>query len=251
MKSIIYILVGIFFIIGAVKILAITNNEIETLYHEDRAYHHDSNYKMGDALRYGDGEYERKEQKNEIIKISLIYGGLIIALLFITTAIKTKEQDEELDSSNYMNKSDAKEFENKVNKTNQNMNKGINLGAGIQYQKLAESANGCYMLLQDIKTAINIGDDKPDHLLYTCYLVRNEILDRIDKYKWDLNTPLVVPMMPGENKTLQVALNILNQNINTCAERISYEEECQEILNRKDFYYEFEQRIPPHARGHK
>ena len=249
LKSFIYIVIGIFFITGAIKVLTIYNNKIETLYHEDMAYYHDSNYKMGDPLRYGDGEYQRDEQKKEIITTTLTYGGLIIALLFLTTFIKTKENDFNTLSENDLKKSES--VDTIIKKTNQTMNKGVNLESGIEYQKLAESANGCYMLLQDIKSAISIGDDKPDHLLYTCYLVRNEILDRIVKFNWSLNTPIVIPMMPGENKTLQIALNILNQNINTCASRISYDEECQEILNKEEFYYEFEQRLPPHARSNQ
>ena len=80
-------------------------------------------------------------------------------------------------------------------------------------------------------------------------MVRSEILDRIEKFRGNLNTPIVVPMMPGENKTLQVVMNILTQNINTCAENISYYDECHEILRKDDFYYDFERKVPPHARS--
>ncbi len=254
LKTFVYLLIGILLIIGVIKIASIANNKIVTVYNERNgtAYHHDSNYQMGDFLKMGDGEYEREEQKKEILTTALTYGGLIIGLLLFTTVLKNKEEeDNNLNSEVISGSYSAKPInEQKTTySTVQNKIPKNNMESGIQYQKLAETANGCYLLLQDIKSEIRTGNEKPDHLLYVCYLVRSEILDRIEKFRWNLNTPIVVPMMPGENKTLQVVMNILTQNINTCAENISYYDECHEILRKDDFYYDFERKVPPHARS--
>lgn len=252
LKNIVYLLTGILFIIGTIKIVAITNNRIETVYDErtETAYHHDSNYQIGDFLKMGDGEYERKEQNKEILTTALTYGGLIIGLLLFTTVIKNKKEED--NNLNVISQSySAKPSYDQKNTYSplQNEKPTNHMESGIQYQKLAETANGCYMLLQDIKGEVREGNKKPDHLLYVCYLVRSEILDRIEKFKWNLNTPIVVPMIPGENKTLKVVMNVLTQNINNCAENISYYDECCEILRKDDFFYDFESRVPPHARS--
>lgn len=251
LKKIVYLLAAILFIIGTIKIVTISNNKIETVYDKrtETSYHHDSNYKIGDFLKMGDGEYERREQNKEILNNALTYGGLIIGLLLFTTVIKNKKEDD--NNLNVISQSySAKPSYNQKNTSPlQNEEPTNHIESGIQYQKLAETANGCYLLLQDIKGEIIAGNEKPDHLLYVCYLVRSEILDRIEKFKWNFNTPIVVPMIPEENKTLKVVLNILTQNITICAKKISYNEECQGILSKDEFFYDFESKVPPHARS--
>lgn len=249
LKKILYVIITILLIYGIVKIILIENSKSETIYTSDGiAYHKNNNidYTYGGQLVQGDGQ---SKQNKEILSIALTFGGLISGLLLLTTLLKTKVENTENLKSRMMTGKDSenhsveKEPEKKPIKA-----LNINIENGIQYQKLAENAQGCYLLLQDVKTAISSGNNQPDHLLYSCYLMRNEILDRIEKYNWSLNTPIIVPMIPGQNKTLNIVLNILNQNINTCAKNISYNEECQEILNREEFYYEFESRIPPQAK---
>ncbi len=171
-----------------------------------------------------------------------------MGLLLFSTVVKNKEEINHHNSEIIL-QNRLQKHQKTSNFIQNDKHKNSPIESGIQYQKLAEAANACYLLLQDIKSEIRIGSKNPDNLLYVCYLVRNEILDRIEKYRWSLNTPIIVPMMPGENKNLSVVLNILTQNINSCAENISYYEECHEILNKEDFYYDFEHRVPPHAKS--
>lgn len=210
----------------------------------EELYYEDETTRRGDFLNLipGNGDEIREEIKKDMVRVSLIYGFGAIFLFIL--GLSFKKEKFELKTNNQHDNS------NKRTKSNEPLpiieEKFEN---GIQYQKLAESINGCYLMLQDIKNEIRIGNENPDHLFYVCYLVRGEILDRIDKYKWNLNTPIIVPMMPGENKTLQIVLNILKQNINSCAQNISYYNECHEILRKDDFYFYFESGIPPNAKS--
>lgn len=254
LRSFIYILIGLIFILGVVKFTAISNEKIETVYGDDgEVYHRDKYTEITGILRMGDGEYQKDEQQKEMLSVGLIYGGSIIALFLFTFALKNKEDfEKELSSTNIIEAASPKmplqqSSVKDVKPINQD-SRGL-VQSGKQYQELAKTANACYLVLQDVKLAIKNGNLGSDHLFYVCYMFRTDILDRIDKYKWSLGTPIVVPMMPGENKTLQTTINILLQNINTCAEMTSTEEECQEILEKDDFYYELEERIPPHAKS--
>ena len=94
LKTFVYIIIGILLIIGAIKIISIVNNKIETVYYNGDAYYHDSDYQIGDPLKYGDGEYQKKEQNEEILKTALTYGALIIGLLLFTAVLKNKEEED-------------------------------------------------------------------------------------------------------------------------------------------------------------
>lgn len=113
----------------------------------------------------------------------------------------------------------------------------------LEYNNLAKSLNGIYQMLNDTirkRNQINISED----LLVIAYISRVEIIDRIAIYRWSGNTRIIIPMMPGTNKTLDYALTQTIDRLVMIGNEIGIEEEIEDVLNKGALFYRIENEIP-------
>lgn len=117
------------------------------------------------------------------------------------------------------------------------------LKKGLEYNKLAKAFNGHYQMLQELISKSqheDIGND----LFILSYIGRKEIIDRMEEYKWNMNGPIVVPMMPGDRKTIAFAFQQTIGKLIELGESEGYSEEVQEILDKGNLYFELDKSIP-------
>ena len=119
---------------------------------------------------------------------------------------------------------------------------------GLEYNKLAKAFNGYYQMLQPLVEKSNYEDIKDD-LFIMAFLARKEIIDRMEAINYKLTTRIVVPMMPGNNKTLEYAYLQTVGKIMTLSESQGYSSEIQEILDKGELYFELEKTIPSHLKS--
>lgn len=118
------------------------------------------------------------------------------------------------------------------------------LEKGLEYNKLAKAFNSIYLMLQQLISKIENEPIEVVELYLLAYIGRKEIIDRMDKYNWDLYGPIVIPMMPGYKKTLSYAYQQTIGKIEDISEQEYCSDEVQEILNKGEFYYELDRNIP-------
>lgn len=114
---------------------------------------------------------------------------------------------------------------------------------GIEYNKMAKSLNGLYLMIEEIRQKKDYEDIMSD-LFVAAYLSKIEVLDRIDVYKWNGNTPIYAPMIPGVNKNLEYALNQTVGKIIMLGNELGYEDAIEEIFSGGELYDEIENNIP-------
>jgi|GEM_PF-1416110 len=121
------------------------------------------------------------------------------------------------------------------------------LKKGNEYNKLAKSINGIYILLNQLELefkSMNIEIDYEKQLSFFAFISRIEILDRIDKYKWPYTTPIVVPSISKKIITLEKALQNSVYEIVTFSEEFDYSHYIIAILEKRKEFYDIESDIP-------
>jgi len=118
---------------------------------------------------------------------------------------------------------------------------------GNEYNKLAKSINGIYILLKQLKVefeSMNIEIDYEMQLSFFAFISRIEIFDRIDKYKWSYSTPIVVPSINKRRITLEKALNASVYEVVAFSEEFDYSHYITAILEKRKEFYDIESIIP-------
>jgi len=118
---------------------------------------------------------------------------------------------------------------------------------GLEYNKLAKAFNGYYQMIQPLVEKSNYEDIRDD-LFIIAFLARKEIIDRMEVINYKLTTRIVVPMMPGNNKTLEYAYLQTVGKLMTLGENQGYSDEVQDILDKGNLYFELENTIPSHLK---
>lgn len=117
----------------------------------------------------------------------------------------------------------------------------------LEYSKLAKGFNGYYLMLQQVIEKSMYGNIVED-LLIIALIGRIEIIDRMELINYKLTTKIVVPMLPGENKTLGYAYQQTIVRLMEIAENQGCSEYVNEILDKGELFYELEKTIPDHFR---
>lgn len=121
------------------------------------------------------------------------------------------------------------------------------LRKSLEYNKLAQAFNGQYQMLQNLLSNPDAEDFEND-LLTLAYIGRREILNRMEEYNWKMNGRIVVPMMPGNQKTLADAYQNTIGRLLSFSEEKGYYSEVKDILDGGELYGEFDQNIPEHLK---
>jgi len=117
----------------------------------------------------------------------------------------------------------------------------------LEYNKLAQAFNGQYQMLQNLLSNPD-ADNLQDDLFTLAYIGRREILNRMEEYNWKLNGRIVIPMMPGNKKTLADAYQNTIGKLLSFSEELGYYSQVKDILDGGQLYEEFEQNIPEHIK---
>lgn len=113
----------------------------------------------------------------------------------------------------------------------------------LEYNKLAKAFNGHYQMLSRV-IAKSSDEDIKDDILILAYLSRREIIDRIETYQWNMNTKIIVPMMPGDKKTLAYAFEHTIGKLLQIADQEGCYNQVMQILDKKDIYYKLDDSLP-------
>ncbi len=117
----------------------------------------------------------------------------------------------------------------------------------LEYNKLAQSFNGQYQMLENLISNPNTESFIND-LFVLAYIGRREILNRMEEFNWNMNGRIVIPMMPGNKKTLAYAYQQTIGKLIEFSEEKGYYDEVKEILDGGELYHEFEKSIPEHIK---
>lgn len=117
------------------------------------------------------------------------------------------------------------------------------LTKALEYNKLAKAFNGHYLMLSKALGEASNKDIKDD-LLILAYLGRREIIDRIEEYQWQMGTKIIVPMMPGDKKTLGYAFEQTIGKLMKVADQEGCGNQVIQILDKKEIYYKLDDSLP-------
>jgi hypothetical protein len=116
-----------------------------------------------------------------------------------------------------------------------------------EYTKLGQSMNSVSqmltMLLNKHKGGHNSMDLK-EEIYIISYVARKGILDRMDEYEWNLEGPILVPVINSKNITLFHAYNNTISLIKSLSIELGFAPEVESILKKETCYYEFERLFP-------
>lgn len=116
-----------------------------------------------------------------------------------------------------------------------------------EYNKLAKAFNGLYPMVDNLFLTMG-GDDFVTDLYTAAYIGRREITSKMEKYNWNMNGKIVVPMIPKNNLTLSSAYEETIGKLITISKAIGCYSDVKEILDGGELYTEFEQNLPEHIK---
>lgn len=70
----------------------------------------------------------------------------------------------------------------------------------------------------------------------------------MEEYNWKMNGRIVIPMMPGSQKTLAYAYQQTIGRLLAFSEEHGYYDEVKDILDGGELYHEFDRNIPEHLK---
>lgn len=119
---------------------------------------------------------------------------------------------------------------------------------GIEFNKMAKSLNGLYLMIDEIRQKKDFEDVTSD-LFLASYLMKIEVFNRMDIYKWTLKTPIYAPMIPGVSKNLEYALHQTFGRIMEIGNELGYQEEIDEIFSEGELFTEIQNNIPNNVKN--
>ena len=122
----------------------------------------------------------------------------------------------------------------------------------IEYHKLAQAFSGLYIMVNETETKIkNPYIETPDaesDLSFLAFIARNEILDRLDEFNWDMMSPIYIPNISNGKITITFAFQQTVGRLFNLSSELGNSDVINEILDRGKRYYELEMTIPEEAR---
>lgn len=119
---------------------------------------------------------------------------------------------------------------------------------GIEYNNLAKAFNGHSQMLSQLELKLeNEDEDVTEDFYVLAYLGRKEIIDRLEEYKWNMNSLIVVPNLGGRT-TVVSAMQMTISRLTLLAQENNLLEEVQEIMNKGDLYFELDKTIPDYIK---
>jgi hypothetical protein len=87
-------------------------------------------------------------------------------------------------------------------------------------------------------------DDFKEDIYLIAYIARKGILDRLEEYEWNMEGPILVPAIMPKNISLFYAYSKTIILIKSFSVELNLSYEVENILNKGNGYYEFEQILP-------
>ncbi len=119
---------------------------------------------------------------------------------------------------------------------------------GVEYKKLATAFNGLYLMLLDFGENSE-NEYSHEDLFALAYIGRREVIDRLENYNWNIGNAIMVPSISRRKISLAYAIQQTITKIVELSEELLLYAEIKEILDKKDLYYEIENRMPTYIKN--
>jgi hypothetical protein len=124
---------------------------------------------------------------------------------------------------------------------------------GIEYNNLAKAFDGMFTIVNQVEdktTEISVEEFNkiPGELMMLAYLCRINIIDRMEKYEWDLMNSIIVPSISSSKITLMHAYNMTIDKLSIVASDMDMLDEIQSVLAKGKHFYEVENSLPQHIK---
>jgi hypothetical protein len=119
-----------------------------------------------------------------------------------------------------------------------------------EYTLLGHSMNSVAIMLNDLMTKYDSRDDDDDfkeEIYLIAYVARKGILDRLEKYEWSMEGPILVPSINPKNISLFYAYGKTILLIKSISIELNVNYEVENILKKENGYYELENVLPEQA----
>lgn len=116
-----------------------------------------------------------------------------------------------------------------------------------EFSLLGHSMNSVAIMLNDLKKNYENRteyDDFKEDIYLIAYIARKGVLDRLDEYEWNMEGPILVPAIDSKNISLFYAYSKTILLIKSFSIELNLSYEVENILNKENGYYEFEQILP-------
>lgn len=116
---------------------------------------------------------------------------------------------------------------------------------GLELNRLAKGFNGVKLMLM----SIDDGKIENETLYILAYISRREIIDRIERFKWNISNPIIVPSISTGRISIAFALQNTVSYIVTLAEETGNYYEIKEILDKGEMYYTIQDSLPSYIKN--
>ncbi len=116
-----------------------------------------------------------------------------------------------------------------------------------EYSLLGHSMNSVAFMLNDLITKYNNSnedDDYKEDIYIIAYVARKGVIDRMEEYEWSMEGPILVPAINQKNISLFYAYSKTILLIKSISVELNLSFEVENILNKENGYYEFENILP-------
>lgn len=116
-----------------------------------------------------------------------------------------------------------------------------------EYSLLGHSMNSVAIMLNDLNKNYenrSVYDNFKEDIYLIAYIARKGILDRLEEYEWNMEGPILVPAIMPKNISLFYAYSKTIILIKSFSVELNLNYEVENILNKGNGYYEFEQILP-------
>ncbi len=111
------------------------------------------------------------------------------------------------------------------------------LTKGIEYNKVSKNLSNVLNDLENIRLEANRTYDNSylgPHLINVVFFFKTEIIEKIEKYNWSINSPIFLGNM--KKRTLGEIVSTINTEIYLIAQELRAEKCIEEILTEGDTY---------------
>lgn len=105
---------------------------------------------------------------------------------------------------------------------------------GIEFNKVAQALNASYILINELEYKRNndlMDGSSEESFTLIAFVVRRDILNRINEYNWDMMTSIIVPAMSNRRITLMLAYTQVVDRLITMCEDTFFEDKIKAILD--------------------
>ena len=118
---------------------------------------------------------------------------------------------------------------------------------GVEYNNLAKSFNGMNIMLQNLIPQTRNNNDQSDfteEIMVLAYIARRGVMDRIKENDSFITGKIYVPSISRGKITVMYAITQTVHKLQMIASQLELSDIMEEIMEKRDAYYELERNLP-------